>query len=287
MASPPRSMFKGVIQFGLVTVGCRLYLAVDPHTTGAHLLHTECLARIQQRTWCPHCDRDITRAETVRGFEIGDGRYVTVTDEEFATLPVETLHAIKVEHFVTLAEASKLEMWSRQPYYLAPEDLGRRAFALLCATLEETGLAAIAKLTIREREHVATIRVLDDGLLLTTLAWPEQIRPIASLDLPSHAEVPEAELKLARDLVLAMQRPFEPAAFRDEYADALRRLVESKADGAAFELPDAPPSAALVDLMSALQASVAAAVTQEDGGRKPEPARKARAKGTNAPAHAA
>ena len=195
-------MFKGVIQFGLVTVGCRLYLAVDPHSTGAHLLHAECLGRIQQKTWCPHCEREITRPETVRGFPIGDGRYVTITDDEFATLPVETLHAIKVAHFVTLAEAATLETWSRQPYYLAPEDLGRRAFALLCATLEETGLAAIAKLTIREREHVATIRVLGDGLLLTTLAWPEEIRPIESLDLPSHAEVPDAELKLARDLVL-------------------------------------------------------------------------------------
>lgn len=280
MAAAMRSMYRGVVQFGLVTVPCKLYLAVDPPATGAHLLHAACLGRIAQKTWCPACDREVPRSETVRGFEVGPGRHVAVTEDELATLPVKTLHTLEVLQFVAGEEAARLECWSRQPYYLTPEALGRRAFALLCATLADTGLAAIAKLTIRDREHLATVRPLGDGLLLTTLAWPDEIRPIDELDLPPHADLPEAERRLARDLVLAMERPFEPAAFRDEYADALRRLVEAKARGCAFVAPEATPTAPLVDLMAALQASVAAAVEAREHGSKPTTARKRSAAGS-------
>ena len=118
MASPPRSMFKGVIQFGLVTVGCRLYLAVDPHSTGAHLLHAECLGRIQQKTWCTHCDREITRPETVRGFEIGEGRYVTVTDKPFA-LQLQNA-GVRREAEYELTEAEWPEAFAELQPELAP-----------------------------------------------------------------------------------------------------------------------------------------------------------------------
>jgi DNA end-binding protein Ku len=264
MATAMRSMYKGALQFGLVTVPIRLYLATDPPASGAHLLHADCLGRIAQRTWCPSCNRKLARAELVRGFEVSPGRHVAVTDEEYASLPVRTLHTIEIVQFVATAEAVRLGSWARQPYYLAPEALGRRAFALLCAALEDAGLAAVAKLTIRDREHLATVRPLDDGLLLTTLAWPAEIRSVGELDLPSHADLPEAELRLARDLVLAMERPFEPAAFRDEYADALGRLVEAKAAGGAFSSPAVAPTPVLVDLMAALRASLAAATADRE-----------------------
>jgi DNA end-binding protein Ku len=198
---------------------------------------------------------------------------VTVTEEEFGALPVKTLHTIDVAQFVAAPVAAHLEIFARQPYYLAPEALGRRAYGLLCATLEDTGLAAIAKIAIRDREHVATVRPLGDGLLLTTLAWPQEVRPISQLDLPAHSDVPPAELRLARDLVMAMARPFDADEYRDEYAEALGRLLESKAAGAAFALPSEAPSAALVDLMTALEASVAAAVEARGAPTAPTPVR--------------
>ena len=259
MATTLRSMSRVVVQFGLVAVPCKLYLAVDPAVSGAHLLHADCLTPIQQKTWCSRCEREVPRSATVRGFPIGDGRYVSVSDDEYAGLPSDQPRAVRVEQFVSLVEAAGLETYARQPYYLAPDDLGTHSYALLCATLEDAGLAAIARLAIRERTHLATIRVLDNGLLLTTLAWPEEVRPIAALDLPSHADLPATERGLARDLVLAMQRPFEPAAYRDESRDALRRLVEAKAESAAFAPPEAVRSPAVADLMAALEASVAAA----------------------------
>lgn len=259
MSAVLRSMSRAVVQFGLVAVPCKLYLAADPGDSGIHLLHRDCLSRIQQKLCCPRCSCEVTRADTIRGYPVGGGRYVVITDDEWAALCGERLGVIAVEYFVTLAEAARLEVYARQTYYLAPDGLGGHSFALLCATLEDTGLAAVARLAIRERTHLATIRVLENGLLLTTLAWPEEIRPIADLDLPSHASLPATELKLARQLVLAMQHPFEPAAHHDESRDALRRLVESKVDGATFALPEAAPSPVIADLMAALEASVAAA----------------------------
>jgi DNA end-binding protein Ku len=269
MAAILRSMWKGVIEFALVAIPVRVYLGADPHTSGAHLLHEPCRSRLQQRLWCPACGVDVARTDTVRGFEVAPDRWVMISDEEFDSLPVRTLHTIEVIQFVPAADAARLETWSRQPYYVAPERLGWSPFALFRATLEDTDLVAIAKIAIRDREHLATVRPLDDGLVLTTLAWPDEIRPIASLDLPPRAAVSEAELGLARQLVQAMARPFDPAAHRDAYAAALERLVESKAEGATFALPDAPPSAALVDLMAALEASVASAVAARDAKSGP------------------
>lgn len=277
MPAPPRSIWKGAIQFGLVVIPCKGYLGSDPPATGAHLLHAPCHGRVQQRLWCPTCEVDATRSETERGFEVAPDRWVVVSDAELETLPVRTLHAVDVLQFVPLAEAARLETWPRQTYYVAPEPLGRQAYALLRATLEDAGLVALSKIAIRDREHLATLRPLEDGLVLTTLAWPDEVRPISSLDLPPRTAVPEAELALARQLVLAMARPFDPAAHRDEYAAALRALVESKAAGAAFSAPAAEPSAALADLVAALQASVAAAAASRP---QPVPARRATARAT-------
>lgn len=274
MGAIARPMWKGVIQFGLVTCPVRVHLGQDSPASGAHLLHASCRSRVHQRTWCAACDVEVSRTDMLRGFEVARDRWVALDDDDLSGLRVKTQHTIEVAHFVPLGDAADLETHSRQPYYLAPEPLGRRTFALLAAALAETGLAGVAKITIRDREHLATVRPRGDGLVLTTLAWPEEIRPIESLDLPARDGVPETELRLAADLLRAMVRPFAPAEHRDEYAAALRSLVEAKAEGSAFALPDAAPSDALVDLMAALEASVAAAVAARQPAPKPLRARR-------------
>ena len=252
-------MWTGTISFGLVSVPCRCYLAVDAVETGAHLLHVDCLGRVQSKTWCPTCEVTISRAETTHGFEVGTDRYVTVSTEEYEALPVSSLRQVSLDRFVDLTEARSITRFARATHYLEPEPLGRRAFALLHDVMESGGVIGIGKVSFRSREHLAAIEPFGRTMLLTTLAWPQEVRAVSDLDVGDPVEIPGRERQLAQQLVSAMTGPFEPGAFRDEYRAALDALIDSKVAGDAVVSAPAPSTEALVDLMAALQASVAEA----------------------------
>lgn len=269
-----RSMWKGAIQFGLVSVPIRLYLAVDPAVSRFHLLHQPCSSRIQTKTWCPTHDAAAPRSELVRAVEVAPDRYVAFSDDELAGLPVRTLHTIDVDHVVPASDASRLVRFARGAYFVAPEDVGRRPYALLRSVLADAGLAIVAKLTIREREHPVLIEPLGKVLVLNTLAWPSEVRAVDELDLPDGSDVKPAERALADQLVAAMTASFDPGSHRDAYADALDRLIESKIAGSVVVQPDVEPSAQWVDLMAALQQSL-------DDARRSGAARAAGGKGAS------
>ena len=255
----PRSMWRGAIQFGLVTIPLRLYLATESKGISFHTLHAECLSRIQMQTWCPVHERVITRAETVKGYEYAPGQYVVITDEDLAAVPLQTVRAIEIERFVPASDLATLR-FVKQAYYLEPEPLGRKAFTLLQSVMAEQALSAIGKVVLTNREHLAALDPFGPTMLLSTLYWPDEIRSAGELDLPTADVVPvkPAERAMAEQLVAAMTESFDSAAYRDEYRDALLAIIEAKATGQPAVAPMEAPIPTVVDLMAALEASVAA-----------------------------
>ncbi|MBX3031402.1 MAG: Ku protein [Chloroflexi bacterium] len=266
-----RSMWRGAIQFGLVTIPVRLYLATESRGgLSFNLLHKEatedgevvpCLRRIQMKTHCPE-HGEIPRSDTVRGYEWSKGQYVVIDESDFESVPLRTVRAIEIEQFVTVAAERQAPIFVKQAYYLEPEPVGRKAFSLLKEVLAEEGLQGICKIVLKDREQLSVLDPYRSTMLLSTIYWPDEVRDVGELDLP--AEEPEhkpAEVAMARQLVSAMTGEFEPERYHDEYREALLKVIEAKADGQPVAAPEEPvaETRGLTDLMAVLEASVAAA----------------------------
>jgi DNA end-binding protein Ku len=265
-----RAMWKGAIQFGLVTIPVKLYLATESdYTIRFHMLHEKDKSRIQMKTWCPVEDKPISRSDTVKGYEYAPGEYVVITDEDLEKVPLKTVRSIEIEQFTKSEEESNTR-FIKQAYYIEPDKIGRKPFYLLRSVLEEEGLIAICKVVIKDREALAALDPFADTMLLTTLHWPDEIRSTKELDLPDEDyDFKPAELAMARQLVSAMTAAFDPADYKDEYRDALMQVIESKIEGHEVTAPEpAEETGKLVDLMAALEASVNAAKAAR-AGEKP------------------
>src|SRR3954467_6955598 len=265
-------MWKGAIQFGLVTIPVKLYLATESdYTIRFNMLHEKDLSRIQMKTWCPVEDEPISRADTVKGYEYAPGEYVVITDEDLEKVPLKTVRSIEIEQFTKNDdEEAASTRFVKQAYYVEPDKIGRKPFYLLRSVLEEEGLTAICKVVIKDREALAALDPFADTMLLTTLHWPDEIRSTKELDLPDEEyDFKPAELAMARQLVSAMTGEFDPAEDKDEYRDALMKVIESKVEGHEVKAPEPAEGAGkLVDLMAALEASVNAAKAAR-AGEKP------------------
>lgn len=262
-----RSMWKGAIQFGLVTIPVKLYVATESRAgISFNMLHAEDLSRIQMKIFCPVEEEIIPRTETVKGYEYAPDRYVVMTDEDLEKLPLKTVRSIEIEQFVDAAEAKTSTKFVKQAYYIEPDRVGRKAFALLKEVLLDKGLTAICKVVIRDREVLAALDPFESTMLLSTLYWPDEIRALDELDLPEEEpEIKPAEKKMAAQLIEAMTGEFDPAAYRDEYREALMQVIESKIEGReTVEIEPAEEPTKLVDLMAALQASVNAATSARE-----------------------
>lgn len=279
-----RPMWRGAIQFGLVTIPVKMYLATESGGIGFNMLHAKCLNRIQMKTYCPHDDEVISRTDTVKGYEWSKGQYVVVTDEDLESLPLKTLRAIEIELFTETRRQTQGVQFVKQAYYLEPDAIGRKAFYLLKSVLDDTGKTAIAKIVLKDREQLASLNPYDKTLLLTTLHWPDEIRAVGDLELPQEEHVfKPAERKMAEQLVESMTGDFQIDAYRDEYRQALMDVIQAKVEGQEPASPqDRAPATKLTDLMQALEASVAAARESRKAGaaEKAAPQRRAAARKT-------
>lgn len=280
-----RSMWKGAIQFGLVTIPVKMYLATESKGVSFHMLHARDNARIQMKTYCPADDEYIERSDTVRGYDLGGDQYVVITDEDLASVPLKTVRSIEIEQFVPADDASAETHFIKQSYYLEPEPVARKAFYLLKQTLAEKGLRAIGKIVLRDREQLVALDPFANTVLLSTLYWPDEIRNVSELALPENeVEIKPAEKGMAEQLVAAMTGEFNAEQYRDEYREALLKIIEAKASGQQVAAPAPAQTTGVVDLMAALEASVAAAKAGREGraagaeANEPEPiaARKSR-----------
>ena len=266
-----RAMWKGAIQFGLVTIPVKLYLATESdYTIRFNMLHDKDKSRIQMKTWCPVEDEPISRADTVKGYEYAPGEYVVITDEDLEKVPLKTVRSIEIEQFAKTDEEDSNTRFVKQAYYVEPDKIGRKPFYLLRSVLQEECLTAICKVVIKDREALAALDPFAETMLLTTLHWPDEVRATSELDLPDEEyDFKPAELAMARQLVSAMTAEFDPSQYKDEYRDALMQVIESKIEGHEVKTPEpAEDTGKLVDLMAALEASVNAAKAAR-AGEKP------------------
>jgi DNA end-binding protein Ku len=280
--------WKGAIQFGLVTVPVKLYLATESkYGVSFHMLHKEDLSRIQMKIFCPEDEEVISRSDTVKGYEYAPDKYVVITDEDLEKVPLKTVRSIEIEQFTRPEEEDGNVRFVKQAYYLEPDKIGRKAFYLLKQVLEEEELTAICKVVIKDREALAALDPFGKTLLLTTLHWPDEIRATGELDLPEEEfDFKPAEKQMAKQLVAAMTGEFRAEDYKDQYREALMQIIEQKVDGKEVVEPEqAEETGKLVDLMAALEASVSAAKAARDG-EKPVSVSDARKERESRPAQA-
>jgi DNA end-binding protein Ku len=263
-----RSMWRGAIQFGLVTIPVKLYLATEQGGIGFNLLHATCLNRIQMKVYCPHHDEIIPRSETVRGYEWSKGKYVVVTEEDIDSVPLKTMRAIEIELFVDATRDSHGAQFVKQAYYLEPDPIGAKAFYLLKSVLAEQGKSAICKIVLKDREQLAALNPYSKTMLLTTLHWPDEVRAMDELNLPEdEIEIKPSEKKMAEQLVASMTGDFSADEYHDDYRQALMAVIERKVAGETPEPAQRAEATNIGDLMAALEASVAAARQERRAGK--------------------
>jgi DNA end-binding protein Ku len=267
----PRAIWSGAISFGLVTVPVRLYSAVSRKAVSFNQLDSRTGSRIK-RKWVSALDGDeVPDADLVRGYEITSGNYVTVSDEELRSLDPEASRSIDIVEFVDLADIDPL-MYDNA-YYLEPDDLAVKAYKVLVVALEKAQKVAIARITMRNKQYLAAVRPSNGLLVLSTMVYSDEVNSvegIEGLDKVAKIEVSDAEIAMAEQLISTLESEFDPAKYTDGYRERVLELIQRKADGEeVIVAEDAAPAAGagVVDLMAALEASVAAA--KEARGRHP------------------
>jgi len=280
-----RSIWKGSISFGLVTIPVKLYSATEQKDVSFHQVRRSDGSRIKYKRVAAVDGEEVAYGDIAKGYELSSGETVVLTDEDFADLPLTTSRAIDVLQFVPLEEVDPI--YFEKSYYLEPDKAGTKPYVLLRDALEESGKVAIVKVALRNRESLATLRVRDGVFVLETMMWPDEIRTPDFGFLDEDVEVRPQELAMAGSLIETLAGEFDPTQYKDEYREALQSVIEAKVEGREVVQPAAeqPTSGTVVDLMAALRASVEAAKKERGSGAgepaadaPEEPAKRASAK---------
>lgn len=260
-----RSIWKGAISFGLVTIPVKLYSATEQKDVSFHQVHREDGGRIRYKRVCTIDGQEVPYSDIAKGYELATGEIVVLTDEDFEDLPLSTSRRIDVLQF---APADQIDpIYFAKSYFLEPDAQGAKSYVLLRDALESSGQVAVVKVALRQRESLATLRVRDGVFVLETMLWPDEIRKPDFEFLDEDIEVRPQELKMAESLISTMEAEFDPTEHHDAYREALQQVIEAKVAGKEVI---APPEAVeeggpAVDLMAALRASVEAAKREREG----------------------
>ncbi|MCZ2839503.1 non-homologous end joining protein Ku [Modestobacter sp. VKM Ac-2985] len=252
-----RSIWRGAVSFGLVSIAVKLYSATEDHDIRFHQVHKADGGRVKYRRVCSVDGEELEYGDIAKGYELPDGQLVVLTDEDFDQLPLGTTHEIEVLQFVDQEQIDPIHF--EKTYYLEPDGVATRPYVLLRTALENAGQVAITKIAIRQRESLAALRVREGVLVLHTMRWPDEIRRPAFTFLDEEVPVRPQELAMAESLISTMAGDFDATQFTDDYREAMTALLEAKQSGG--EVQPAPETAddgggAVVDLMSALRRSV-------------------------------
>src|SRR5579863_5370414 len=263
------TVWKGHLTFGLVSLPVKLYSAARGESISFNQLHKTDGSRIKQVIYCQAEDKPIPRSEIVKGFEYEKDRYVVLDDEEIKKVAPSTAKVMEVQEFVKADEVDPI--YFETSYYMAPDEAGEKAYALLFDALKKSGYVGVAKLAMHNREHVVILRPGEKGVLLHTMYYSHEIRKVDEFrtDL---SLVKDKELALATNLIEALATEFEPEKYHDEYRDNLLRMIEAKKAGQEIVATPAPQESKVVDIMEALKASLAAAKKPAASAQTAEPA---------------
>jgi len=253
-------MWKGVITFGMVSIPVRLYVATDSQGISFRQLCAEHMSPIKYKRWCSEGDHEVSYGDIVKGYEVSTDNYVVIEDADLDNLPLPTAHAIEITEFVEQNEING-GLYFKSAYYMEPEEVGKKPYALLKQALEETKKVAVAKIAFRDREHLAALSPLDGHMLMNTLHWPDEIRSVDGIKgVDDGVKISDRELQMAKTLVESLSDTFDPERFQDNYKEALMKVVEAKVQGQeTVTAPEPETAPRVMDLMEALKASVEAA----------------------------
>ena len=250
------TVWKGYISFGLVSVPVRLYAAAREEHVSFNQIHEVCGSRIKQQVFCPTCDRVVERSELAKGYQVDRDSYVLVSSEELKTLEADSSEAMEITQFVSLNEVDPI--YYQSSYYSAPEDPGRRAYGLLLQAMEKLNVAAIAKVTLHQREQIVLMRPYHQGIVLHTLYFPAEVREIAEYGKTENLTLQKPELQLAEQFIEQLKAGFNPEQYKDEYQQRVLALIETKQAGQVVSSqPHKAKLAPVIDLMDALKKSIA------------------------------
>lgn len=264
------SVWKGHLTFGLISIPVRMFTAARGERISFNQLHKECHSRLKQPLTCPTCNRIVERSEVVKGYEYEKDQYVLFSEEELDKIEPPSAHIMEILEFVKLNEVDPL--YFDASYYVAPEEGGVKAYKLLMQAMKESEYAAIAKLTMHQREHIVVIRPGEKGLTLHTMFYTSEIRAAESIPT-DQVDVKEAERKLANQLIESLAVPFEPQKYRDEYQENVKGMIAAKLKGQEVTEVAQPHLAPVIDLMDALKKSIAGKQASAQSAPKKPPVR--------------
>jgi DNA end-binding protein Ku len=271
------SVWTGTVTFGLVSIPVKLFSATTSHDVSFNLLHEPCKGRINLQNYCPQCERVVERSELVKGYQYEKNQYVVIQDTDLEAIKPESSTNLDIVQFIDLKEVDPI--FFEKSYYLGPDKSSNKPFQLLAKAMEETGRAALGKLVMRNHEYLALIRPGMKGLIVHFMLYADEIRENEN-EVPGDLEVRPKELQLAKQLVESLSEPFDAQKFEDEHIKRIEGMIEARLKGRKLTLvkPTAKPK--VVDLMDALQKSVAQAREKRPvaraGEAKPQRLRKAR-----------
>lgn len=259
-----RSIWKGAISFGLVTIPVALFSATEDRTPKFKMLRKSDGSPIKYKRVAESDGSEVTWDEIVRGFEVDKGSYVVFTDEELSA--AASKGGAKLVDVLQFVEESEIDPIAyKSSYYLAPEKTGLKAYKILTEALSDKGRVGIARVALRDKEHLATLRVKDGVLVLETMYWPDEIREAEFEELETPVEVRPEEVAMAEMLVDSMTRPFDASEHVDRSRERIEELARMKQDGEEIVTVATPEPTKVVDLLEALKASVEAAKARKAG----------------------
>src|SRR5882757_6590605 len=241
------SVWKGYLTFGLISIPIRLFSAARTERISLKQLHNVCKTRIRMPLYCPQCEKQVPRNEIVKGYEYEKDQYVLFNEEDLDKIEPESARAMEILEFVKVDEIDPL--YYDASYYLTPEDEGKKAYSLLLKAMQESGYAAIAKVTMHQREHIVVIRPRDEGMTLHTMFYQSEIREVEEFSHQDKVEPKEQEKKLAMQLIDSLAAKFEPEKYRDEYQESMRAMIAAKQKGQEVTATVHPQRAPVIDLM--------------------------------------
>jgi DNA end-binding protein Ku len=249
----PATVWKGHLQFGLVSLPVRLYSAARSESISFNQLHAPDHSRIKQVIFCQAEDKPVPRNELVKGYEYEKDRYVVIEDEDLSKAAPKTAKVMEIQEFVKAEQVDPVFLESS--YYMAPEEGGEKPYALLFEALRQSQYYGVAKVSMHNREHVVILRPSAKGLLLHTMYYVDEIRQVEEFRTDTSL-IKDRELELAKTLISALAEDFHPEKYHDTYRDNLLQMIEAKVSGRKVVEPPAPKIAPVIDIMEALKRSL-------------------------------
>ncbi|WP_128895749.1 non-homologous end joining protein Ku [Longirhabdus pacifica] len=251
------TVWKGAVSFGLVNVPVRMFSATEDKSIPLRYIHEQCGTPLSYVRRCKHCEEDVEWEEITKGYEYQKGHFVKIQKEELEQLAEQASKEIKILAFVDLHEIDPI--YFQKTYYLSPQETSANAYNLLLESLRTTGKIGIANVSIRSKSSLAAIRVIDGCLAMETIFYPDEIRAVNQVPhLPEKRDVKENELQMAQMLIQQLSTSFDPSQYEDEYRIKMQDLIQKKIAGEEITTVPEQPKTNVIDLMSALQASLEA-----------------------------